>query len=105
MPRHRAGQGADRDASTRRGRSPSKGKCGMVGSRTHIADPVVVAIRAGKTTYCDPQGLVEVRTAIAAKVGADRGLDVDPQRVVVFAGGRPPIGLAQHAYLEAGDEV
>jgi len=25
--------------------------------------------------------------------------------VVVFAGGRPPIGLAQHAYLEAGDEV
>ncbi|HLA66105.1 MAG TPA: aminotransferase class I/II-fold pyridoxal phosphate-dependent enzyme [Acidimicrobiia bacterium] len=72
---------------------------------THIADAVVAAIRAGKTTYCDPQGLVEVRTAIAAKVGADRGLDVDPQRVVVFAGGRPPIGLAQHAYLEAGDEV
>src|SRR3990172_2830457 len=150
MPRHRAGQGADRDASIRRGRSPSKGKCGMVGSRsliadrvrvlgteeafalgpliaeveeesgrvircnlgqpdfplpTHIADAVVAAIRAGKTTYCDPQGLVEVRTAIAAKVGADRGLDVDPQRVVVFAGGRPPIGLAQHAYLEAGDEV
>ena len=72
---------------------------------THIADAVVAAIRAGKTTYCDPQGLVEVRTAIAAKVGADRGLDVDPQRVVMFAGGRPPIGLAQHAYLEAGDEV
>ena len=72
---------------------------------THIADAVVAAIRAGKTTYCDPQGLVEVRTAIAAKVGADRGLDVDPQRVVVFAGGRPPLGLAQHAYLEAGDEV
>jgi aspartate aminotransferase len=72
---------------------------------THIADAVIAAIRAGKTTYCDPQGLPEVRAAIAVKVGADRGLDVDPERVVVFAGGRPPIGLAQHAYVEPGDEV
>ena len=71
----------------------------------HIADAVIAAIRAGKTTYCDPQGLPEVRAAIAAKVGVDRGLDIDRERVVVFAGGRPPIGLAQHAYVEVGDEV
>ncbi|HEX9977810.1 MAG TPA: aminotransferase class I/II-fold pyridoxal phosphate-dependent enzyme, partial [Acidimicrobiia bacterium] len=71
----------------------------------HIAEAVIAAIRAGKTTYCDPQGLPEVRTAIAAKVGTDRGLDLDPERVVVFAGGRPPIGFAQHAYVEEGDEV
>lgn len=71
----------------------------------HIAEAVIAAIRAGKTTYCDPQGLPEVRTAIATKVGADRGLDLDPERVVVFAGGRPPIGFAQHAYVEEGDEV
>src|SRR3990170_8905681 len=130
MPRHRAGQGADGDASTRRGRSPSKGKCGMVGSRSliadrvrvlgteeafalgpliaeveaeagrvirctpgqpdfplprHIADAVVDAIRAGHTTYCDPQGLPEVRRAIASKVGRDRSIEVDPERVVVYA--------------------
>lgn len=73
---------------------------------THVADAVVDAIRAGRTTYCDPQGLPEVRATIARKVAADRGLDdIDPERVVVFAGGRPPIGLAQHAYLEPGDEV
>ena len=72
----------------------------------HVADAVIAAIRAGQTTYCDPQGLPEVRAAIATKVAADRGLDeIDPERVVVFAGGRPPIGLAQHAYLEPGDEV
>jgi aspartate/methionine/tyrosine aminotransferase len=71
----------------------------------HIADAVVEAIRAGQTTYCDPQGLPEVRRAIATKVGADRAMDIDPERVVVYAGGRPPIGLTQHAYLEAGDEV
>lgn len=71
----------------------------------HVADAVVAAIRAGLTTYCDPQGLPEVRAAVAKKVGADRGLDIDPERVVIFAGGRPPIGLAQHAYIEPGDEV
>jgi len=71
----------------------------------HVADAVVEAIRAGHTTYCDPQGLPDVRRAIAKKVGADRGMDLDLERVVVYAGGRPPIGLTQHAYVEAGDEV
>jgi len=71
----------------------------------HIADAIVDAIRAGKTTYCDPQGLPELRNAIAVSVGRDRCLDIDPERVVVFPGGRPPIGLAQHVYLEPGDEV
>lgn len=72
----------------------------------HVADAVVDAIRAGHTTYCDPQGLPQVRATIAARIAADRDLDeIDPERVVVFAGGRPPIGLAQHAYLEPGDEV
>jgi len=72
---------------------------------THIADAVVAAIRDGKTTYCDPQGLPELREAIARTAGRLRGVDFDMERVVVFPGGRPPIGLAQHAYLESGDEV
>lgn len=72
----------------------------------HVAEAVIQAIRDGHTTYCDPQGLPAVRTTIGRSVAADRGLDeIDPERVVVFAGGRPPIGLAQHAYLEPGDEV
>jgi aspartate/methionine/tyrosine aminotransferase len=71
----------------------------------HIADAVIEAIRAGKTTYVDPQGIIDLRRAIASSVGGDRNLDIDPEQVVVFPGGRPPIGLAQHAYLEPGDEV
>jgi aspartate aminotransferase len=71
----------------------------------HIADAVIEAIRAGKTTYCDPQGVPELRRAIAASIGTHHGLDIDPERVVVFPGGRPPIGLAHHAYVEPGDEV
>lgn len=72
---------------------------------THITEAVVDALRAGHTTYCDPQGLPELRRAIAASVGGERGLEVDPRRVVVYPGSRPSIGLTQHAYVRAGDEV
>jgi len=38
-------------------------------------------------------------------VGAKRGLDIDPERVVIYPGGRPPIPFAHIAYCEAGVEV
>ena len=71
----------------------------------HITEAVVAALRAGHTTYCDPQGLPELRAAVAASVGAARGLNIDPRRVVVYPGSRPSIGLTQHAYVRTGDEV
>jgi aspartate aminotransferase len=72
----------------------------------HIADAVVEAVRAGQTTYCDPQGLPELRAALARKIAEDRGLnDIDPERVVVFPGARPSIGFAQQSYCERGDEI
>ncbi len=73
---------------------------------THIADAVIRAIRDGKTTYCDPQGLPELRAALARKIAADRGLEeIDPERVVVYPGARPSIGFAQQSYCEPGDEI
>jgi aspartate/methionine/tyrosine aminotransferase len=72
----------------------------------HIADAVIGAIKDGQTTYCDPQGTPELRSALARKIAADRGLDeIDPERVVVFPGARPSIGFAQQAYCEQGDEI
>jgi aspartate/methionine/tyrosine aminotransferase len=72
----------------------------------HIAEAVIGAIRAGQTTYCDPQGTPELRTALARKIAADRGLEeIDPERVVVYPGARPSIGFAQQAYCERGDEI
>ncbi len=72
----------------------------------HIADSVIQAIRDGQTTYCDPQGLPELRAALARKIAADRGLDeIDPERVVVYPGARPSIGFAQQSYCEQGDEI
>ena len=72
----------------------------------HIADAVIQAIRDGQTTYCDPQGLPELREALARKIAADRGLSgIDPERVVVYPGARPSIGFAQQSYCERGDEI
>lgn len=72
----------------------------------HIARAVIKAIEDGQTTYCDPQGLPELRIALARKIAADRGLaEIDPERVVVFPGARPSIGFAQQSYCEHGDEI
>ncbi len=71
----------------------------------HIVHAVQRALDDGLTTYCDPQGIPELRTAVALSIGAKHGLDINPERVVVYPGGRPPIGFAHMAYSEAGQEV
>ena len=71
----------------------------------HITDAVKRALDAGLTTYCDPQGIPELRAAVARSLGEKHGLDIGPERVVVYPGGRPPIGFAHMAYSEAGEEV
>ena len=71
----------------------------------HIVEAVKRALDKGLTTYCDPQGIPELREAVARSVGRRHGLDIDPERVVVYPGGRPAIGFAHMAYSEAGEEV
>ncbi|NNF14747.1 MAG: aminotransferase class I/II-fold pyridoxal phosphate-dependent enzyme [Gemmatimonadetes bacterium] len=71
----------------------------------HIAEAVKRSIDDGLTTYCDPQGIPELRRAVADSMSAKHGLDIDPERVVVYPGGRPPIGFAHMSYSEAGEEV
>ena len=71
----------------------------------HIASEVKRQIDLGQTHYCDPQGIVSVRAAIACDVGASRGLKISADRVVIFAGAKPPIGFAQQIYCDPGDEV
>lgn len=72
---------------------------------SHIAEAVKRAIDDGLTTYCDPQGIPELRAAVSRSVGQKTGLDIDPERVVVYPGGRPAIGFAHMAYSKVGSEV
>jgi aspartate aminotransferase len=71
----------------------------------HVRDEVKRQLDADNTHYCDPQGLPALREAVARDMGRRRGLEVDPDRVVIFPGAKPPIGLCQEAYCDPGDEV
>jgi aspartate aminotransferase len=71
----------------------------------HIAQALKRAVDDGHTTYCAPEGIPELRRAVAESLSARHGLDIDPARVVVYPGHRPSIGFAHLAYVEAGQEV
>ncbi|HAF03227.1 MAG TPA: aspartate aminotransferase [Spartobacteria bacterium] len=71
----------------------------------HIADEIKRQIDLDLTHYCDPQGILPLREAIARIVARTRKIDISPERVVVFPGGKPPIGLTQQTYCNPGDEV
>jgi aspartate aminotransferase len=71
----------------------------------HIREEVKRQIDNDLTHYCDPQGILPLREAIAHDVGTRRGLQISPDRVVVFAGGKPPIGFCEQAYCDPGDEI
>lgn len=71
----------------------------------HIAEEVKRQIDLDQTHYCDPQGVLPLREAVAKSVSRTRGIEVSPDRVVVFPGGKPPIGFTQQTYCNPGDEV
>jgi aspartate/methionine/tyrosine aminotransferase len=63
------------------------------------------AIADGKTGYCAAAGIMPLREALAADVGARRGLTFEPANVVVQPGGKPVIGKFIQTVMEPGDEV
>lgn len=71
----------------------------------HIRDEVKRCIDGDMTHYVDPQGILPLREAIATHVSRTRDIPVTPDRVVVFPGAKPPIGLCQQTYCDPGEEV
>ncbi len=74
-------------------------------SAPHINDAAIAEISRGNSHYCDPQGVLSLREAIAAHIESTRGIRVTPDRVVVTAGGKPPIGYTIQTFVDPGDEV
>ena len=70
----------------------------------HICEAAAEALNEGYTHYCDPQGVLELREAIAAKVTARSGVAVDPACVVVTPGLRPVLFYGALVALQEGDE-
>lgn len=71
----------------------------------HIREEVKRQLDADNTHYCDPQGILPLREAIAEHISKTRNVKVTPDRVVVFPGAKPPIGLCQQVYTNPGDEI
>jgi len=71
----------------------------------HVRDEVKAQLDKDNVHYCDPQGILPLRKAVAKYIGEARGIEILPEQVVVFPGGKPPIGLCQQTYCNPGDEV
>lgn len=71
----------------------------------HVRDEVKAQLDKDNVHYCDPQGILPLRKAVARYIGEARGIEVTPEQVVVFPGGKPPIGLCQQTYCNPGDEI
>jgi aspartate aminotransferase len=70
-----------------------------------IKEEVKRQIDLDNTHYCDPQGVSALRAAVAQHLSETRRIQATPDRVVVFPGAKPPIGLCQQTYCDPGDEV
>ncbi len=74
-------------------------------SPPHVIAAAKRALDEGWTHYGPPQGLPELRDAIAAYISRTRGITVDARHVCVVPGGKPIIFFPMLALLEPGDEV
>jgi aspartate/methionine/tyrosine aminotransferase len=70
-----------------------------------VVDGAFDALRRGKTGYAPNAGIPELREALAANVGGDRGIDYTMENVAVQPGGKPTIGKFFLTLLNPGDEV
>lgn len=71
----------------------------------NIKEAAVKALKAGYTHYVPAAGIPELRTAIAEYLSKSRGINVDPDEVVVTPGAKPIIFYSILACVEPGDEV
>jgi aspartate/methionine/tyrosine aminotransferase len=71
----------------------------------HVLEAASAAWLADDTDYTANGGIPPLREALAAKLRAVNGIDVDPEQVWVTAGGTEALFLALSLVLEPGDEV
>ena len=73
----------------------------------NIQDAAIAAIRDGRHGYTPSAGIDELRAAAAADIGTRRGIDVQPDDVVIGAGAKPFIAYTVASVTDygVGDEV
>lgn len=71
----------------------------------NIKDAAKTAIDTGKTKYTAPDGIIELKRAVCAKMKRDNNLDYVPSQVSIGTGGKQILYNALMATLNADDEV
>ena len=71
----------------------------------NIRDAGIRAINEGKTRYTAPDGIIELKEAVCAKMKRDNSLDYVPSQVSIGTGGKQILYNALVATLNPGDEV
>jgi aspartate aminotransferase len=71
----------------------------------YIKQAATEALKSGKTKYTPAVGVIELRTAIAAKLKKDNNLDYTPEQIIVTLGGKHSVYESMQAVLDPGDEV
>ncbi len=71
----------------------------------NIKEAAIKALKEGYTHYVPAAGVLELREAIAEYISQSRGIDVDPEEVVVTPGAKPIIFFSVLACVDAGEEV
>ncbi len=72
---------------------------------TPIQDAAIEAIRAGRTRYTSPDGILSVKQAICRKLLRENHLQYEPGQIVVTSGAKHAVFDALLAVVDPGDEV
>ena len=71
----------------------------------HIVEAAIKALRDGHHGYTPAPGIPELREAVAADIVKNRGIEVDPQQVLVVPGGKVTMFFAILMFGETGAEI
>jgi len=71
----------------------------------YICDAAIQAIRDGYTHYNPSAGYPEVRKIISDEINKTRGINSNPEQVVIVPGGKPVMFYVIFALVDRGDEV
>lgn len=71
----------------------------------HIVEAAVKALRDGHHGYTPANGILPLREAVARDMARHRGVEVDPEHVVVVPGGKVTMAFAIQMFGEPGAEI
>jgi len=65
----------------------------------------LTSARRNMTQYGEPTGLLELRKAIATRLGSTRGMRVNPEQVIILTGIQQGLNIVSHLLIRKGSKV